>query len=100
MELDDSKKNVLREYFREAVRARLADDEARLGRAMDKARASGVSTQELEWAEGLDSEDIIEVFGEDTFNEDLQYRMMQSDIIDEAFGEPGRFVGLYPNLSR
>ena len=98
MPFSEDKKKIIREYFNEAVRAKLDNDQVRHEKAIKTAKSKGLTEIDFETLEKLDTNTLREdVLGEDCFSNDLQERMREADELAGSFGwgiKP--FKGLYP----
>ena len=98
MSFSEEKKEIIREFFNEAVRATLDRDQVRHEQAIKTAQSKGLTKADFETLERLDTNTLREdVLGEDCFSEDLQKRMREADALAGSFGWGAKpFKGLYP----
>lgn len=98
--LDEAQKGMLKQFFQEALRAKLNRDSEQLDMAIGTLATHGFTEEDIE-SEFPNPEDIFRVLGDDAISEDLQARAFNVDNQVGSFGwglKP--FKGFYPKFER
>lgn len=100
--MDDVKKGLLLELFKEAVIGQLCMGPTYTQRALDEAKEQGVTDDDLQWLAEVtsDSERFFKAFGEDSLSKEFQALLKVSDNMTTGFGYSPQYQGLYPKLSK
>ena len=93
--LGDEKWTAIRHFFNEVVKASLDQDSQRHNNAIDELQKE-LSQDELAWVQSVGTDNFIDVFGDDVFDEKLKKHMEAEDDIAKQYNWPEPYRGLYP----